>query len=131
MDRKRTVIIVDDSIFIRNRLRSFFENVLKFEVLAEGGNGEDAVKLYDHFKPDLLTLDIAMPNMRGSEAVQKIMLFYPNANILMISAIRGTGMIECIEFGAKGYIEKPLLFESESFVKDFKQTISDILKIKL
>jgi two-component system chemotaxis response regulator CheY len=95
-------------------------------VAAAGSDGNEAVDLYRKHKPDLITLDISMPNKDGQQAMKEIYAEFPNANILMISAVRGDTMLECMKLGAKGYIEKPLKFTDAEFVKDFQETVEEI-----
>lgn len=121
-----TVIVIDDSIFLIKQIVDFFEKQLNFQVVATGNDGNDAVELYKKYKPDLITLDITMPNKDGIEALREILSTNPDANVLMISAVRGSAMLECMDEGAKGYVEKPLKFNDSEFVKDFKESIKDI-----
>jgi len=123
----RTVVIVDDSKFLIKQIVDFFQNQLGFTVVATGSDGNDAVELFRKHKPGLITLDITMPNKTGAEAMKEIITEFPDANILMISAVRGESMLECMNSGAKGYIEKPLKFNDSEFVQDFKETIEEIM----
>ncbi|MDM8524616.1 response regulator [Desulfococcaceae bacterium HSG8] len=122
----KQVIIVDDSKFLIKKIAGFFENEMKFEVVASGYDGNDAVALYREHKPDLLTLDITMPNKDGQEAMREILTEFPDASILIISAVRGDTVLECMNDGAKGYIEKPLKFGDSEFIEDFKDTLEEI-----
>jgi len=125
----RTVIIVDDSKFLIKQIVDFFEKQLGFTVLATGCDGNEAIELYRKHKPALITLDITMPNKTGAEAMKEILAEFPAANVLMISAVRGESMLECMNTGAKGYIEKPLKFNDQDFIDDFKETINEILVV--
>lgn len=125
----KCVVIVDDSNFIRKQLVKFFTKELDYTVLAEGNCGEDAIKLYRKHKPDLLTLDIVMDGMNGVDAVQEIIGEFPNANILMISAVRTGEMLDAVTLGAKDYIEKPLKLRDPSFIKEFKDTITELFSM--
>lgn len=122
----KTVVIVDDSKFLIKQIAQFFEKNLGFQVVATGFDGNEAVELYKKHKPDLITLDITMPNKDGQEAMKEIYAEFPDANVLMISAVRGDAMLECMNMGAKGYIEKPLKFTDPEFVKDFQETVEEI-----
>jgi two-component system chemotaxis response regulator CheY len=124
----KTVVIVDDSNFLIKQIVDFFENQLGFQVLGTGNDGYEAIELYRKHKPDLITLDITMPNKNGMDAMKQILMEYPNAKIIMISAVRGNAMLECIHSGAKGYIEKPLKFSDSEFVDDLKETVNEIFK---
>lgn len=124
---KRKVVIIDDSKFLLGMLQDFFEGgkIGEYEVVATGSNGVQAVELYRRHKPDLLTLDVTMPVKDGKAALGEILLEFPSARVLMISALTGSNMLECVKMGAMGYIEKPLLFEDEEFCRDFKQTLEE------
>lgn len=125
----KTVVIVDDSKFLIKQIVEFFENQLSFQVVATGNDGNEAVELFKKHKPDLITLDITMPNKDGMDAMKEIVKEFPNANVLMISAVRGSAMLECMNAGAKGYVEKPLKFADSEFVNDFKETVNEIFKV--
>jgi len=122
----RTVVVIDDSKFLVKQIVSFFEKNLGFEVVATGIDGNDAVEMYRKHSPDLLTLDITMPNKDGQQAMKEIFAEFPDANILMISAVRGDTMLECMNMGAKGYVEKPLKFGDAEFMRDFQDTVEEI-----
>ena len=124
----KTVVVVDDSSFLVKQIVEFFVKELKYEVIATGKDGYDAVELYKKHQPDLLTLDITMPNKNGEQALDEILTEFPNANTLMISAVRGDAILACMDRGAKGYIEKPLKFKNSEFVEDFIETVKEIFK---
>jgi two-component system, chemotaxis family, chemotaxis protein CheY len=124
----KKIIVIDDSKFLVKQIVDFFEKELGFEVIATGNDGNDAVELYQRLQPDLITLDITMPNKDGQEAMKEIFTIKPDAKVLMISAVRGDVMLECMSMGAKGYIEKPLKFNDPEFVADFKQTIKEVFE---
>lgn len=124
----KRVVIVDDSAFVRKQLKRFFEEDLGYTVVGTGINGAEAIELYDKHKPDLMTLDIVMGGMDGIDAVKSIIPKHPDAKIMMVSAVRTGEMLECISSGAKGYVEKPLKMKDPEYVKDFKDTINEILE---
>lgn len=123
----KTVVIVDDSAFVRKQLKRFFEEELKYTVLGMGKNGAEAIELYEKLKPDLMTLDIVMGGMDGVDAVKTIIPNNPEAKIMMVSAVRTGEMLECISNGAKGYVEKPLKMKDADFVQDFIATVNEVL----
>jgi len=92
-------------------MRRNLKSILKqagHNVVAEASNGKEAVELYKKCEPDLVTMDITMPLMTGIDAVKKIMCEYPDANIIMISALDQKHMVfKALECGAKHYIVKP------------------------
>ena len=122
----RSVVIVDDSKFLLKQISDFFKNQLGFSVVAEGTDGDQAVALYRQYKPSLITLDITMPNKDGKTALEEILKEFPDARVMMISAVKGPAMLECMAKGAKGYIEKPLKFGDDEFVKDVKATVEEV-----
>jgi two-component system, chemotaxis family, chemotaxis protein CheY len=123
----KRIVIVDDSVFLIKQLRDFFEASMGYSVVGTGFDGNQAVSLYREHKPDLITLDITMPNKDGIEALTEIMEEFPDANVMMISAIRGQEMTKCIKIGAKAYMEKPLLFSDEQFIGDFRESLAEAL----
>lgn len=124
---KRKVVIVDDSAFLLGALQDFFQGgrIGEYEVVATGSNGMQAVELYRRYRPDLLTVDLTMPVKDGKTALAEILSEFPSARVIVISAISGSTVLECIKLGAKGYIEKPLLFGDEDFCNDFLQTLAE------
>lgn len=103
----KRVLIVDDTKFMRDILK----NILKkkdLEIVGEASNGKEAVIKYQELKPDLVTMDIIMPEMDGIEAVKKIMQIDPSARILMCSAMGQQALvIEAIQSGARDFVIKP------------------------
>jgi two-component system chemotaxis response regulator CheY len=101
------VLFVDDSAFMRGILKGI---ILKepFALAGEAENGKEAVEQYKTLKPDLVTMDIVMPEMDGIEAVKAIRESDPNARIIMVSAMGQQSMvIEAIQAGARDFIIKP------------------------
>jgi two-component system chemotaxis response regulator CheY len=127
MSASRTVVIVDDSAFMVDLLGEFFRESLKFEILATGNNGAQAVSLYRRHQPGLLTVDLTMPVKDGLTALKEILGEFPEAKVLVISSQIGPPMLECLKLGAAGYIEKPLRMDEEDFVEDFIATVEDAL----
>ncbi len=124
----KTVVIVDDSKFQTMQLSRFFSDVMAFEVKATGENGEEAVELYRTHQPNLITMDLTMPKLDGRGALAQILQEFPDAKVLVISAVKGPLLLDCLAIGAKSYIEKPLRFDKDDFVRDFKATIEEILQ---
>lgn len=124
---QKTIVIIDDSKIMVRMLETFFSAKLGFKVLATGGNGEQAVSLYRQHKPDMITLDLTMPVKDGKTAMEEILAFDPDARVMIISSITGSEMVECIKHGARGYVEKPLVWEDEEFVKDFILSVQEVL----
>jgi two-component system chemotaxis response regulator CheY len=103
----RTVLIVDDAIFMRTMIADILEGA-GFEIAGEASSGVEAVEKYKQFKPDLVTMDIVMPDMGGIDAVREIMKVDPNARILMVSAMGQQALVvEAIQAGARDFVVKP------------------------
>lgn len=101
------VLIVDDAAFMRMMLRDILTKN-GFEVVGEADNGKIAVQMYNELKPDVVTMDITMPEMDGIAAVKEIKTADPNAKIVMVSAMGQQAMvIEAIRSGAADFIVKP------------------------
>lgn len=122
-----SVVIIDDSKFQILQLGRFFSEAMGFTVAATGENGEEAVELYRAHRPDLITMDLTMPKLDGRGALTQILQEFPGARVLVISAVKGPLLLDCLTLGAKSYIEKPLRFDKDDFVRDFKATIGEIL----
>lgn len=103
----KRILITDDALFMRVTLK----NILTqngYEVVGEAQNGAEAVKLYGELKPDLVTMDITMPEMDGLEALKKIKEADPGATVVMCTAMGQKNMVvEAIQNGAKDFIVKP------------------------
>lgn len=101
------IMVVDDALFMRNMLKDIFVRA-GFDVVAEAENGETVRKLYQEFKPDLVTMDIVMPKKSGIEALQEIMAIDTEACVVMVSALGQDSLVlEAVESGAKDFIVKP------------------------
>jgi two-component system chemotaxis response regulator CheY len=124
----RSVVIVDDSSFLAKQIADFFVAHLGFAVAAVGRDGNEAVELYQKLRPDLLTMDLTMPNKDGRTAIDEILAKFPDARIMVISAVKGNTVLECLNRGAKGYVEKPLKFGDPLFVEDFKLSVEEIFR---
>lgn len=105
------VMIVDDAAFMRMMVKDILTKG-GFEVVAEAANGEEALNKYRESKPDIVTMDITMPVVDGLQALKNIKAEFPDAKVLMCSAMGQQAMvIEAIQSGAKDFIVKP--FQSE------------------
>ncbi len=106
--KKITFVITDDAIFMRTLLRKIIEQNEEYEVLGEASNGREAIEAAEKYQPDILTLDITMPEMDGIQAVKEILKVSPNTRIIMVSAMGQQSMvIEAIKQGAKDFVVKP------------------------
>jgi len=101
------VLIVDDAAFMRMMIKDILEKN-GYDVVAEANNGIKAVEMYKREKPDVVTMDITMPDMDGIEAVKAIREFDPAAKIIMCSAMGQQSMVmDAIRAGAKDFVVKP------------------------
>lgn len=101
------ILIVDDAKFMRITLTNILKNA-NHEIVGEAENGREAVRLYRELKPDLVTMDITMPEMSGLDAVKEIKKDFKDAKIIMCSAMGQQKMVvDAIEAGAKDFIVKP------------------------
>ena len=103
----KRILVVDDAMFMRMMLK----NILTkngYEVCGEAANGQEAIDKYIELRPDLVLLDITMPEMDGITALKKIKMIEPKAKIIMCSAMGQQGMvIDAIQGGAIDFIVKP------------------------
>lgn len=113
---KRTVLLVDDSAIIARQLRKILEESGQFEVVGEARNGMEGLKLYNTLKPDIVLMDIVMPEYDGLQAIRAIKAVDKDATIVVVSSTGGVGdqVAEALTFGAKNFITKP--FKSESVI---------------
>ena len=111
------ILIVDDAAFMRMMLK---------DILTKGGfeiaDGVEAVAKYNELKPDLVTLDITMPNKDGIQALKEIKAADPNATCVMCSAMGQQSMvIEAIQSGAKDFIVKP--FQADRVLESIRKVL--------
>jgi two-component system chemotaxis response regulator CheY len=103
----KRVLIVDDAAFMRMMLKDIMTKA-NYEVLDEATNGREAVEKYKELKPDIVTMDITMPEMDGIQAIKEIKKIDPAAVVVVCSAMGQQAMvIEAIQAGAKDFIVKP------------------------
>lgn len=101
------ILVVDDAPFIRRNLVKIFTEA-GWKVVGEAGNGREAVERYLAVRPDIVTMDITMPDMDGIAAVKAIVQLDPKARIVMCSALGQMDMVmDAIRSGAKDFIVKP------------------------
>lgn len=119
---KKRVLIVDDSMVMRMMIGDILTRN-DFEIAGVAEDGINAMKMYQTLKPDIVTMDIIMPNELGIESLRKIMQYDPNARVVVISGLHQKALLmEALEAGAKDYIIKP-------FTED--ELLSSLRKISL
>jgi two-component system, chemotaxis family, chemotaxis protein CheY len=101
------LMVVDDSNVIRRRIERVHD-LLGIEFVGAARNGREALELYDKLQPTIVTMDLTMPEMDGSECVARLVELDPNIRILVISALADKlTAIDAIEKGASGFLSKP------------------------
>lgn len=109
------VLIVDDAAFMRASLKLMLEKN-GFQVIGEAENGLVGIKKYKELSPDIVTMDITMPEMDGIQAIKEIMKVDPKSKIIVVSAMGQEPYVrEAVLSGAKGFIVKP--FKEDQIVK--------------
>ena len=117
------VLIVDDAPFIRASLKAMLERN-GFEIAGEAVDGVDGIEKYKLVTPDIVTMDITMPEMDGVESLKEILKYDPNAKVIMLSAIGQENMIKrAVVNGAKSFVVKP--FKEEKLI----QTLTKVLSV--
>lgn len=117
----KRILIADDAAFMRMMIKNILVKA-GYEVVGEAENGAAAAQLYKETKPDLVTMDITMPDVDGIEGVKAIRRLDPNANIIMVSAMGQQSMVmEAIQAGAKDFIVKP--FQQERMLQAIERVL--------
>jgi two-component system chemotaxis response regulator CheY len=103
----RTILVVDDVAFVRKTLIEILSKA-HYQVVGEAENGLEALEKYSKLRPDLVTMDVVMPQMSGIEATRKIVRKDKDAKIIIVTAMGHESLIaEAINAGARDYILKP------------------------
>lgn len=112
------LMIVDDSNIIRSKIRRS-HNDQKFSLVATASNGKEAVEMFKNNQPQVVTMDLTMPEMDGLECIEKLIALDPTVAILVVSALsdKSTG-IQALELGAQGFLLKPFTEEQLSEALD-------------
>ena len=102
------VLICDDSILARKQIKDIIA-IVGNPTIFEASDGESAIEIYKQHKPDLVFLDIVMPKKDGNIAIEEIMTFDENANIIIVSSVGTQSQLKCaLEAGALDFIQKPI-----------------------
>ena len=121
MTMSRRILIVDDAAFMRMMIKDILTKN-NFEVVGEAADGVQAIEKYFDLKPDLVTMDITMPEMDGIAALKAIKEKDPAAKIIMCSAMGQQAMvIDAIQAGAKDFIVKP--FQADRVVEAIEKAL--------
>jgi two-component system, chemotaxis family, chemotaxis protein CheY len=117
----KKVLIVDDAAFMRLTLKTMLERN-GFEVVGEAENGLKGIEKCKELNPDIVTMDITMPEMNGLEALKDIRKNNPTASVIMVSAMgQERFILEAIGCGAKGFLVKP--FKEENVISALNKLI--------
>lgn len=115
-----TVMVVDDSPIIVKKLTVLLQT-FGYKVVQTAANGKEAVAAYKQHEPDVVTMDITMPEMDGIEATQEIISEFPDAKIVMITSHGQENMVlDALKAGAKGYVLKP--FQQQKVYETIQKT---------
>jgi two-component system chemotaxis response regulator CheY len=118
----KRILIVDDAAFMRMMIKDILTKN-GYEVVGEAENGAKAVQMYKELKPDLVTMDITMPEMDGIQAVKEIKKIDSSAKIIMCSAMgQQTMVMEAIQAGARDFVVKP--FQQERVIQAIEKAFS-------
>lgn len=118
----KRVLIVDDASFMRASIKNILQKN-GFDIAGEAADGIEGIRRYGELKPDVVTMDITMPEMTGLDALKSILDIDPQAKVIMVSAMGQEGMVrESILYGAKSFIVKP--FKENQIVKVLNQVLS-------
>ncbi|MBN6185819.1 response regulator [Aneurinibacillus sp. BA2021] len=116
------VLIVDDAAFMRMMIKEILTKN-GYNVVGEASDGAQAVEKYKELNPDLVTMDITMPEMDGITALKEIKKINPAAKVIMCSAMGQQAMvIDAIQAGAKDFIVKP--FQADRVIEAIKKTLA-------
>ncbi|AEI44330.1 response regulator [Paenibacillus mucilaginosus] len=115
------ILIVDDAAFMRMMIRDILSKN-GYEVVGEANDGAQALEKFKELKPDLVTMDITMPEMDGIQALKEIKKLDGGAKVIMCSAMGQQAMvIDAIQAGAKDFIVKP--FQADRVIEAIKKTL--------
>ena len=100
-------MVVDDHPIVRNGIRDALEGSGRFEVVGLAGDGEEAVRIVEELKPEVIVMDVIMPNKDGIDACREIMELLPDTRVMMLTAsTEEDAVIEAMAAGATGYLQK-------------------------
>ena len=127
MSEAKKILVVDDAKFTRTMLKNIIKKIDNVEVCGEAGNGNEAVKQYKKLNPDLVTMDLVMPEKGGIETIEEIIGINNNAKIIVVSALgQETLVLEAAKKGAKDFIVKP--FKEEQVLDVIRRTLKNKTK---
>lgn len=117
---KIKIMVADDALSQRMVLKNKLSAYEDFEVVGDAVDGADAIDKYQQLNPDVLLLDLVMPNVDGKQALKQIMASDSNAKVIIASSLGGEKDIEeCMRMGATSFVQKP--YDEEDLVRLIKQ----------
>lgn len=115
-NEKKRVLIVDDAQFTRNILKNIMSKTGYVEIVGEASNGKEGIELFKKLKPDMITMDLVMPEKGGIETIEEILKIDSKALIVVVSALGQEALVlEAAKKGAKDFIQKP--FKTEQIIE--------------
>ncbi len=118
----KSVLIVDDAAFMRMMLKNLIEKN-GYQVVGEAGNGAEAIEKYQELRPELITMDVTMPELDGIRAIQEIKKINSRVKIIVISAMGREEVVrEALLAGASSFIIKP--FDEKKVVTTIERILS-------
>ena len=123
MASKKTILIVDDHPLVREGLKSILKPATEYEVVGQAGNARDAIQMFKNLKPDLVLLDLSLPDKSGLELCREIRTISSSTRILIVSMHSKVDyIVKAFQAGATGYMTK------ESATERLLQGIGHVLK---
>jgi two-component system, chemotaxis family, chemotaxis protein CheY len=107
----RNVLVVDDSLSVAKHLTRILDGSERYKVVGHAKDGVEALKLFQTLAPDLVCMDMAMPNLDGLQALRLILAVNREARVVMVSSVGGVAdrVSECLRMGARSVISKPFV----------------------
>lgn len=126
------IILADDHVLLREGLKRIVSEAGDLEIIGEAGDGLELLGLLNHLSPDMIILDISMPNLRGIEAIHEVTTSHPEVKILVLTMHKAKEYLyQAISSGAKGYLLKDdankELFSAIKTIRDGKIYVSPLL----
>jgi len=121
MKKKTRILLADDHQLVRAGFRALLKEIPAVEVVAEAGDGREALDMFKKHRPDVVLIDIAMPKLNGLEAIARITREFPNAMVIVLSVYANQEyVVQAIQAGARGYLIK------EDAVSELKAAIKGV-----
>ncbi|MBF0378034.1 MAG: response regulator [Desulfamplus sp.] len=132
MSNNLKILVVDDTIFYRQLLSTLIEEIPDIDLMGVASNGKIALKKIELSEPDLVIMDIVMPEMDGLEALGHIKAKYPNINVIMVSGVDKEGAeltVKALERGALDFIPKPKAASPDAAFAELKSLLNPLIAL--